>query len=319
MKFTDIFVTRPVLASVVSLLILVLGLRSLSSLEIREYPETKDTVISVTTAYPGASSELIKGFITTPLQQAIAQADGIDYIFSTSSQGQSSIEAHMRLNYDANAAIAEIQAKVASQRGSLPSEARDPVITSKTSSTTSLIYLAFFSDHMEATQIADYLLRVIQPRLQSIPGVGQAKLLGSSVYAMRIWLKPKRMAALGLTSKDVTEALRSNNYLSSIGSTKGEYVSIDLGTSTDIAKQEEFFKLVVGKRGDTLIRLSDIADTELGAEGYDSENLFNGKPAIFIAVDQAPGSNPLVVAQKVQHALIDIKRNLPTGLNFYLP
>ena len=245
MKFTDIFVTRPVLASVVSLLILVLGLRSLSSLEIREYPETKDTVISVTTAYPGASSELIKGFITTPLQQAIAQADGIDYIFSTSSQGQSSIEAHMRLNYDANAAIAEIQAKVASQRGSLPSEARDPVITSKTSSTTSLIYLAFFSDHMEATQIADYLLRVIQPRLQSIPGVGQAKLLGSSVYAMRIWLKPKRMAALGLTSKDVTEALRSNNYLSSIGSTKGEYVSIDLGTSTDIAKQEEFFKLVV--------------------------------------------------------------------------
>ena len=319
MKFTDIFVTRPVLASVVSLLILVLGLRSLSSLEIREYPETKDTVISVTTAYPGASSELIKGFITTPLQQAIAQADGIDYIFSTSSQGQSSIEAHMRLNYDANAAIAEIQAKVASQRGSLPSEARDPVITSKTSSTTSLIYLAFFSDHMEATQIADYLLRVIQPRLQSIPGVGQAKLLGSSVYAMRIWLKPKRMAALGLTSKDVTEALRSNNYLSSIGSTKGEYVSIDLGTSTDIAKQEEFFKLVVGKRGDTLIRLSDIADTELGAEGYNSENLFNGKPAIFIAVDQAPGSNPLVVAQKVQHALIDIKRNLPTGLNFYLP
>ena len=177
MNFTSIFVKRPVLASVVSLIILVLGLRSIASLEIREYPETKDTVISITTSYPGASSELIKGFITTPLQQAIAQAEGIDYLFSSSTQGLSSIEAHMRLNYDANAAIAEIQAKVASQSSVLPQEALDPIITSKTGSTTSLIYIAFVSDTMKDIQIADYLLRVVQPRLQSIEGVGQASLL----------------------------------------------------------------------------------------------------------------------------------------------
>ena len=319
MNFTTIFVKRPVLASVVSLLILVLGVRSMLSLEIREYPETKDTVISVNTAYPGASSELIKGFITTPLQQAIAQAEGIDYISATSTQGRSSVQAHMRLNYDANAAIADIQAKVASQRSVLPQEALDPVITSETSSTTSLIYLAFFSDTMKGTQIADYLLRVIQPRLQSIEGVGQARLLGNSIYAMRIWLKPKKMAALGVTASDITQVLRQNNYLSSVGKTKGSLVSIDLGATTDVSEEKDFYSLVVGKQNGTLIRLSDVADTELGAEGYDSQNLFNGKPAIFMAIDQSPGANPLNVAQKVHVAIDEIKQNLPSGLNVYLP
>ncbi|MBV1875220.1 MAG: efflux RND transporter permease subunit, partial [Cycloclasticus sp.] len=319
MNFTSIFVKRPVLASVVSLLILVLGLRSIALLEIREYPETKDTVISVSTAYPGASSELIKGFITTPLQQAIAQAEGIDYIFATSTQGRSSIEAHMRLNYDANAAIAEIQAKVASQRSVLPQEALDPIITSKTGSTTSLIYIAFVSDIMKDTQVADYLLRVVQPRLQSIDGVGQARLLGNSTYAMRIWLKPNRMVALGITANDITQVLRQNNYLSSVGKTKGSLVSIDLGATTDVAKEEDFLTLVVGKQNDTLIRLSDVADIELGAEGYDSENLYSGKPAIFMTIDQSPDSNPLDVAQRVNIAMKDIKENLPEGLNAYLP
>ncbi|MEW5057773.1 MAG: efflux RND transporter permease subunit [Cycloclasticus sp.] len=319
MKFTDIFVTRPVLASVISLLILILGLRSLSSLEIREFPETKNTVITVRTAYPGASSELVKGFITTPLQQAIAQAEGIDYISSTSRQGSSSIEAHMRLNYNANDAIADIQAKVASQRSVLPAEAEDPVISSTTGSATALMYIAFFSDSREPTQIADYLLRVIQPRLQSIDGVGQAQILGESIYAMRIWLDPKRMTALDISASEVSAALRSNNYLSSVGSTKGGYVGIDLGASTDISKQEDFYKLVIGKRNGSLIRLSDVADTELGAEGYDSQNLFNGKPAIFIAIDQSPGSNPLTVAQAVQVTIDDIRNNLPEGISVELP
>jgi len=319
LKFTAIFVTRPVLASVVSLLIFILGLRSLNSLEIREYPETKSTVISVRTAYPGASSELVKGFITTPLQQAIAQAEGIDYISSTSRQGSSSIEAHMRLNYDENDAIADIQAKVASQRSVLPAEAEDPVITSATGSATALMYIAFFSDTRKATQVADYLLRVVQPRLQSIDGVGQAKILGESIYAMRIWLDPKRMAALDISANDVNKALRSNNYLSSVGSTKGGYVGIDLGATTDISEQHDFYNLVIAKRNDSLIRLADVADSELGAEGYNSQNLFNGKPAIFIAIDQSPGSNPLTVAQKVQAALEDIKKDLPEGIKLDLP
>ncbi|PHR50852.1 efflux RND transporter permease subunit [Cycloclasticus sp.] len=319
MNFTSIFVKRPVLASVVSLIILVLGLRSIASLEIREYPETKDTVISITTSYPGASSELIKGFITTPLQQAIAQAEGIDYLFSSSTQGLSSIEAHMRLNYDANAAIAEIQAKVASQSSVLPQEALDPIITSKTGSTTSLIYIAFVSDTMKDIQIADYLLRVVQPRLQSIEGVGQASLLGNSTYAMRIWLKPKRMAALGVSAEDVSAALRRNNYLSSVGKTKGTLVSVEMGATTDVAKEEDFLTLVVGKQNDTLIRLSDIADVELGAEGYESENLYSGKPAVFMTVDQSPDANPLDVAKRVNLAMVDINNNLPEGLESHMP
>ncbi len=319
MKFTAIFITRPVLASVISLLILILGLRSLSSLEIRQYPETKDTVISISTSYPGASSELVQGFITTPLQQAIAQAEGIDYIAATSSQGRSSINVHMKLNYDANAAIADIQAKVASQRSVLPDEAQDPVITSQTGSTTALMYVAFSSNTMQPSQIADYLLRVIQPKFQSIEGVGQAKLLGNNIYAMRIWLDPARMTALGITASDVSQALRSNNYLSSVGSTKGGFVGIDLGATTDIATEHDFYSLVVGKRNDVFIRLSDVAKIDLGEEGYNSQNFFNGKPAIFIAIDQAPDSNPLEVAQKVQHAINEIKPNLPAGLNIQLP
>lgn len=319
MKFTDIFVVRPVLATVISLLIFILGLRALNSLEIREFPETKSTVISIRTAYPGASSELVKGFITTPLQQAIAQAEGIDYISSTSRQGSSSIEAHMHLNYDENDAIADIQAKVASQRSVLPAEAEDPVITSATGSSTALMYIAFFSDTRQPIQIADYLLRVVQPRLQSIDGVGQAQILGESLYAMRIWLDPKRMAALDISANEVSTALRSNNYLSSIGSTKGGYVGIDLGATTDISKKEDFYKLVIAKRNDTLIRLSDVANTELGAEGYNSQNLFNGKPAIFIGIEQSPGANPLTVAKKVQAAVNDIKTSLPEGMLVDLP
>jgi multidrug efflux pump len=319
LNFTSIFVKRPVLASVVSLIILVLGLRSIASLEIREYPETKDTVISITTSYPGASSELIKGFITSPLQQAIAQAEGIDYLFASSTQGRSSIEAHMRLNYDANAAIAEIQAKVASQSSVLPQEALDPIITSKTGSTTALIYIAFVSDTMKDIQIADYLLRVVQPRLQSIEGVGQASLLGNSTYAMRIWLKPKRMAALGVSAEDVSAALRRNNYLSSVGKTKGTLVSVEMGATTDVAKEEDFLTLVVGKQNDTLIRLSDIADVELGAEGYESENLYSGKPAVFMTVDQSPDANPLDVAKRVNLAMVDINNNLPEGLVSHMP
>ncbi|MBV1889447.1 MAG: efflux RND transporter permease subunit, partial [Gammaproteobacteria bacterium] len=215
MKFTDIFITRPVLASVVSLLILVIGLRSLGSMEVRQFPETKDTVVTVTTSYPGASSELIKGFITTPLQTAISEADGIDYLSSTSRQGLSIIEAHMNLNYDANAAVSEIQAKVASQRGVLPAESEDPVINSQTGQSIALMYIPFFSEEaFTPAQINDYVLRVVQPKLQAVNGVGRASISGKRSYAMRIWLDPTKMAALDITANQVTQVLRANNYLS---------------------------------------------------------------------------------------------------------
>ena len=319
MKFTDIFVNRPVLASVISLMILLVGLRAIASLEVRQYPETRNTVVTVTTAYPGASSELVKGFITTPLQQAIAEANGIDYLFSRSTQGTSTIEAHMELNYDSNAAVAEIQAKVASQRNVLPEEADSPVIDSTTGDSTALMYLAFYSDSMLPSQITDYLLRVVQPQLQAIPGVARAELIGNKTFAMRIWLDPRRMAALGVTASDVRDVLRANNYLAGVGQTKGAYTTINLTATTDLAREEDFRNLVVRSSSGTLVRLSDIATTELGAEDYDSTSWYKGKPAIFVGMEQAPGANPLTVAQAVRDLMPEIRQQLPKGLDAHIP
>jgi multidrug efflux pump len=319
MRFTDLYIQRPVLASVVSLLILVVGLRSIGSLEVRQYPETQDTVITVTTNYPGASSELVKGFITTPLQQAIAEAQGIDYLSSTSRQGQSVIEAHMRLNYPPNDAVAEIQAKVASRRNVLPAEAEDPVITSQTGDRTALMYLAFYSEEMRSAQINDYLLRVVQPKLQALPGVAKAELLGNKTFAMRVWLDPRRMASLGVTGQDVAAVLRANNYLSGIGQARGEFTVIDLSATTDVAEVEDFRNLVVRNSGVSLVRLRDIARVELGSEDYDSATWYKGKPAIFVGVSQAPGANPLTVARHVHAAMDEIRSQLPSGLGAHIP
>jgi multidrug efflux pump len=319
MTFTDIYIRRPVLASVVSLLILVVGLRAITALEVRQYPETQDTLITVTTSYPGASGELVKGFITTPLQQAIAEAQGIDYLSSTSRQGQSVIEARMQLNYPPNDALAEIQAKVASRRAVLPAEAEDPVITSQTGDPTALMYLAFYSEAMQASQINDYLLRVVQPKLQAVPGVAKAELIGNKTFAMRVWLDPRRMAALDVTAQDVADALRANNYLSGIGQARGDYTLIDLAATTDLADVEDFRNLVVREDGDSLVRLRDVARTELGAEDYETATWYKGKPAIFIGVTQAPGANPLTVAKRVHTAMDDIRSQLPSGLEAHVP
>ena len=319
MKFTDIFIQRPVLASVISLLILVIGLRAITALELRQYPQTENTVVTITTAYPGADSELIKGFITTPLQQAISEANGIDYLSSTSRQGRSIIEAHMRLNYDPNAAVAEIQAKVASQRNVLPAESEDPVISSQTGDSTALIYLALYSGSMQPAQISDYMLRVVQPKIQAVPGVGKAQLLGNKTFAMRIWLDPVRMAALEITAKDVYDVLLNNNYLSSAGQTKGSQVKIDLNITTDLTTEQDFKQLIVAKRNNTLIHLNDIADIELGSEDYDSVNWYKGKDAIFMGIEQAPGANPLTVAKLVRKELLEIEKDLPEELHILLP
>ena len=319
MTFTDIYIRRPVLASVVSLLILVVGLRAIASLEVRQYPATEDTVVTVTTSYPGASGELVKGFITTPLQQAIAEAQGIDYLSSTSRQGQSVIEAHMRLNYPPNDAVAEIQAKVASRRNVLPADAQDPVITSQTGDRTALMYMAFYSREMAASQINDYLLRVVQPKLQALPGVAKAELIGNKTFAMRVWLDPRRMAALGVTAQDVADVLRANNYLSGIGQTRAEYTLLDLTATTDVGDVESFRNLVVRASGDTLVRLHDIARVELGAEDYETATWYKGEPAIFVGVSQAPGANPLTVAKAVHRALDDIRTQLPSGLEAHIP
>ena len=318
MKFTDIFIHRPVLATVVSLLILLLGLRSLGLLEVRQFPLIKNTVITVTTAYPGASSELVKGFITAPLQQAMSEADGIDYLSSTSSQGVSKIEAVMRLNYDPNAAVADIQAKVASKRGELPADALDPVIESTTGDRTALMYVAFYSKSIPRPQISDYVLRVVQPQLQALPGVAKARLFGAQ-FAMRVWLDPARMAALGVTGEDVVNVLRSNNYQAGVGATKGKYVAINLTASTDVNNPENFNHLVVRSSNGTLVRLQDIAKTDLGSDDYDTMVWYKGIPSVFIAIEPAPGANPITVADEVNNLIPKIEAQLPQAMHVKIP
>ncbi|MDX1551491.1 MAG: efflux RND transporter permease subunit [Marinobacter sp.] len=317
MRFTDIFVQRPVLATVVSLLILLLGARAAMEMEIRQYPELESTTVTITTAYPGASSDLVKGFITTPLQQAIAEASGIDYLTSTSSQGQSTIEAKMVLNYDANAALAEIQAKVASQRNVLPADAQDPVITSTTGDSTALMYIAFYSDELKVPQITDYLTRVVQPKLQALSGVGKADLLGRK-FALRVWLDPERLSAVDMTPREVVDVLLRNNYQAAVGNTEGKYTKISMTSDTDVGDPEQFKDLVVKESDGSLIRLRDIARVELGSETYDQLALYKGQPATYVAIELSPGANPLTVAEKVKDELPGIESQLPSGLDVRL-
>ncbi|MDR9481084.1 MAG: efflux RND transporter permease subunit [Spiribacter sp.] len=318
MKFTDIFIHRPVLATVVSLLILLAGVRSLDLLDIRQYPSTENTVITVTTSFPGADSELVQGFITQPLQQAIAEASGIDYITSESRQGLSTIEVNMALNYDANAAVSEIQAKVASQRNALPAEAQDPVIESSTGDQTALMYMAIYSEQVPVPEITDFVNRVIQPQVQALPGVAKARVFGRTP-AMRIWLDPDRMAALDVSAREVTQVLRANNYQAGIGNTKGAYTQINLSVSTDISDPEAFSRLVVRETNGSVVRIEDIASTDFGAESYNSAAWYKGQPSTFIAVEQAPGANPLDVAGAVRETLPDLRDQLPQGIQLALP
>ena len=317
MRFTDVFVHRPVLATVVSLLILLLGARAAMEMEIREYPKLESTTVTVTTAYPGASSELVKGFITTPLQQAMAEASGIDYLTSTSSQGVSTINAKMELNYDANDALAEIQAKVASQRNVLPAEAQDPVITSETGDSTALMYIAFYSNELDVPQITDYLTRVVQPKLQALAGVGKAELLGRT-FALRAWLDPERLAAVDMTPQEVVSVLLRNNYQAAVGNTEGKFTKISLTSDTDVSDLDQFRDLVVKEANGSIIRLRDIARVELGSQSYDNLALYKGEPATYVAIEMSPGANPLTVAQLVKDALPDIKEQLPSGLDVRL-
>src|SRR5262250_536906 len=265
MKFTDLFVKRPVLAIVVNLVILIAGLQAIRALSVRQYPRSDIAVVNVTTAYVGANADLVRGFITTPLERVIASADGIDYMESSSAQGLSTITVHLRLNYDTNAALTQIQAKVAQVRNDLPPEAEAPIIELETADNQfAAVYLSFSSADLDQNQITDYLMRVVQPKLSAISGVQRADILGNRTFAMRIWLKPEKMAALGISPSQVWDALSKNNYLSAIGSTKGSMTSVNLVANTDLQTARDFQQLVVKESNGTVVRLGDIADVVLG-------------------------------------------------------
>ncbi len=316
MKITDIFIRRPVLAMVINLLIIIAGLQAVGSLNVRQYPRSENSAVTVNTVYVGASAELVRGFITTPLERAVAAADGIEYLKSQSSQGYSTITAQLKLNYDPIKALAEISSKVDQVRSDLPPEAEVPVISVESSdSQFASAYLSFNSQSLKQNEITDYLVRVVQPRLTAVEGVQRADILGGRTFAMRIWLKPDRLAAYNISPVQVSRALEANNYLAAVGQTKGSFIQVNLTANTDLNSVQDFKRLVVRVEEGAIIRLEDVADVVLWAEDYDSEVKFSGETAVFIGIWPLPNANSIDVIQRVKKEMIAISRQLPTGLS----
>ena len=320
MKITDLFIRRPVLAIVINLVILLAGYQAVRSLNVRQYPRSDLSVISVQTIYVGANADLVRGFLTTPLERVIASAEGIDYMESSSAQGLSTINVHLKLNYDTNAALTQIQAKVAQVRNDLPPEAEQPTINVQTTDDQiAAMYLSFYSDVLEPNQITDYLTRVVQPKVTAVNGVQRADILGARTFAMRVWLQPDKMASLSVSPTDVRNALAGNNYLSAVGATKGSMISVNLVANTDLRSAQEFNNLVVRRAGNTIIRLRDVATVELGAEDYTSDVRFDGAKATFMGVWVLPTSNTLDVIHAVRKLVPEIERSLPAGMKVGVP
>ena len=315
MQFTDLFIKRPVLATVVSLLILLVGAQAGFKLPIRQYPELYNTTITVMTGYPGANADLIQGFITVPIQQAVASAEGIDTITASSTQNVSTVTLNLKLDADPDRAMTDVLSKVAQVKRILPREANDFVVTKQTGEGYALLYMSFNSKVMSGSQISDYLNRVVQPKLQTIDGVANAEILGGQTFAMRIWLDPDRMASLGVTPLDIRAALANNNFTTAAGQVKGDFIQTNIDAKTSIDNPAAFGKLVVMGRGDSLVRLSDVAEIELGPQSADSSSVFDGLKAVFIGVYATPTANPLTVITNVRKAFPEIQKELPPGLD----
>ncbi len=315
MTFTDLFIRRPVLAMVINLLIIIAGLQAVRTLNVRQYPRSENAAVTVTTVYVGASAELVRGFITSPLERAIAAADGIDYIESQSSQGLSTINVRLKLNYDAIKALSEISSKVDQVRRDLPPEAEVPTINVESAdSRFASAYLSFTSDILVQNEITDYLVRVVQPHLSALEGVQRADVLGARTFAMRIWLKPDRMAALNISPVQVRQALSANNVLSALGRTKGALIQVNLTADTNLTNIGEFKRLVIREQNGAIVRLEDIADVALGAEDYDAEVRFSGQTAVFMGIWPLPNANSLDVIKRVRAEMDAIQKDLPGGL-----
>ena len=318
-SFTDLFIRKPVIALVVNLVILIVGLVSYTKLNTRQYPRSDSAVVNVTTIYFGASADTVRGYITTQLERSISSADGIDYIESTSTAGISTIKVYLRLNYDTNAALAQISSKIDQVRNELPPGSETPTINVETAdSQFASAYLSFYSDTLDQNQITDYLNRMVQPRLSAVKGIQRADVLGGRVFAMRIWLKPEELAARGLSPSDIRAALQANNALAAVGATKGSMISVSLVANTDLKNVEEFKQLVVAQRNGSIIRLRDIAEIVLGAEDYNTEVRFGGQTATFMGLWVLPTDSTVEVIARARAIMPEIERALPAGLRFKL-
>jgi multidrug efflux pump len=319
MKLTDLFIRRPVLAIVVNLVILIAGLQAVRSLNVRQYPRLESATVAVRTPYVGASAELVRGFITTPLERAIAAADGIDFIESQSTQGLSTVNVRLKLNFPAASALADISARVNQVRADLPPEAEVPAISIEPSDAqVAAMYLTFGSNILEDNQVTDYLIRIVQPRLSAIQGVQRADILGGRTFALRAWLKPERMAALNVSPSAVRQALAANNTLAAVGQTKGQLIQVNLTATTDAQNVETFKQLVVREQNGALVRLGDVADVTLGADTYEQDVRFSGKKEVFMGVWVLPNANSLDVIARVRKEIETIKSELPTGMRAHI-
>ncbi|MDR2305651.1 MAG: multidrug efflux RND transporter permease subunit [Paucimonas sp.] len=314
MAFTDPFIRRPVLACVVSLLILLLGLQAWSKLQIRQYPQMENALITVTTAYPGANAETIQGYITQPLQQSLASADGIDYMTSVSRQNFSVISVYARVGADTDRLFTQLLAKANEVRNKLPQDAEDPVLSKEAADASALMYISFYSQQMSNPQITDYLSRVIQPKLATLPGMAEAQILGNQVFAMRIWIDPVKLAGFGLSAVDVTNAVRHYNFLSAAGEVKGEYVVTSVNANTELKSAEAFAALPLKTVGDSRVLLGDVARIEMGAENYDTVSSFDGTPSVYIGIKATPAANPLQVIKEVRKLMPQLEQELPSSL-----
>src|SRR6266404_2806194 len=314
MSFTDIFIRRPVLALVVSLLILLIGLKAMTGLQIRQYPKLSNTTITVTTIYPGASPDLMQGFITTPISQAVSTAEGIDYLTASSIQGTSTVTAYIRLNYDPSQALTDIMAKVQQVKFQLPKESQDPIIIKSTGQTTAVMYIGFASPELSSAAISDYLTRVVQPLLATVDGVASADILGGQTFAMRLWLDPARMAARGISASDVATAIRANNFQSAPGQAKGYFTITNVNADTGLADVQQFTKMVVKAKDGAVVRMEDIASIDLNAQSWTQSIAMNGQHAVFIGVQATPTGNPLSLVAGIRALLPEIERNLPASV-----
>lgn len=319
MKITDLFIRRPVLALVVNLLIIIAGLQAVRTLNVRQYPRSENAAVTVTTVYIGASANLVRGFVTTPLERTIAAADGIEYMESQSSLGLSTIKVRLKLNYDPTKALAEISSKVDQVRRDLPPEAEVPVINIESAdSQFASAYLSFTSDMLKQNEITEYLVRIVQPRLSALEGVQRADILGARTFAMRIWLKPERMASLNISPAQVRQALAANNFLSALGQSKGSFIQVNMTANTNLSTTEEFKNLAIREQNGSIVRLGEIADVLLGAEDYDAEVRFSGQTAVFMGIWPLPNANSLDVIKRVRAEMALVQRDLPSGMKSHV-
>ena len=311
---TDFFIKRPVLSLVISTLIVLLGTQAFFNTQVRQYPELETSVITINTAYPGASAELIQGFITTPIQQVVSSTVGVDFVRSTSANSLSTVEVHMKLGVDADVALTEVSTKVSSIRGELPVESEDPVIAKQNAEGFALAYYSFYSETLSDVEITDFLLRTVQPTLSTVRGVAEAEILGGKTYSMRVWMDPVKMASLKVSASDIVRAINAQNYQSAAGQTRGQLVQTDVNAITDTADPETFQRFVIRDEGKNKVRLGDVADVELGAESYDSLVMFDNVPSIYIGINGTTDGNPLTTIQLVNAELEQLKKSFPPGL-----